>query len=1046
MFEAGAIAFRLTMVGADVFKRDAKAADQAVKELGTAAQAAATKVEPTSKALDKTSKSAKDAKAPLDGAAKSTKDVGTESETAAKKVTPLGTEIDKTGKASTAAKAPLDDTGKATKQLGDENTAAAPKVKQTAAELEALKVKSEQARDKVATAAVGIGAAVAAMSILAVSKYAEFDRAMSEVGAASMASAEDQKKLSAAALEAGAASIYSATESANAETELSKAGLSTADILGGALTGSLALAAAGQLGVARAAEIAATTLTVFKLSGDKAGHVADLLAAGAGKAQGSVEDLALGLDYVGVTFARLNIPLEDTVGTLALLASNGLLGEKAGTGLRSVISSLTAPVAKGAEAMAQYGINVWDAQGKFIGMAGVAEQLKKGLGGLDESTRSAALGAIFGAEAASAAGILYDAGADGVKKWTNEVNDQGYAAEQAWKATDNLSGDIERLGGSMDTALIKTGGAANGSLRDMVQILSNLIDWYSGLDGGMQSTVLWLGVGTAAVLLLGGTFMGAVPKIAEFKTAVGLLNSTMTKTAVVGGTIGLAITAAAIVLGAYAKINLDAKNRVDGYTRSLDESTGALTKNTREMVVNNLEQSGSAVASAQKLGISLADVTNAVLGEADAVAHVNKVISEHKGKSDEAGVAADVLGKVVASTKGEVADSETAWAAHKAALEGDTGATTVATAATEAAKVATEAATKASEDWIKAVSDQDAAFIDIGGAYQNVIDQNKAVAQATADGTKSSTDSWTDYYDGFTVNLDDYLAQLQTMVDSQNNWESNMILLAGKVSQGTLDELAKMGPEGAPLVAQLVSASGDELAKADSLFSEKAALATGAYALTLQQAETVVAAAAGQLGAGAAAEIAGKLAAGTSTVEQILADYGLKIDGFAPSVNVETDKAAAKVRALYALITSPGKSVSGSLLYVTGQANGSVLSAQANGSVRYFANGSGSEHHVAQIARAGEYRVWAEQETGGEAYIPMAESKRSRSTAILEDVAGQFGYQLVPVGAQQFAGGSSPSKTSAGRGGDRIFNIYETYDAQATALSIARIENNWGAV
>jgi TP901 family phage tail tape measure protein len=148
--------------------------------------------------------------------------------------------------------------------------------------------------------------------------------------------------------------------------------VSVADILGGALTGSLALASAGELEVARAAEIAATTLGVFGLKGTDAGHVADLLAAGAGKAQGSVDDLALGLDYVGVTFARLNIPLEDTVGTLALLASNGLLGEKAGTGLRAVISSLTSPTKEASTVMEEYGINVFDAQGNFITMAGVA--------------------------------------------------------------------------------------------------------------------------------------------------------------------------------------------------------------------------------------------------------------------------------------------------------------------------------------------------------------------------------------------------------------------------------------------------------------------------------------------------------------------------------------------------------------------------------------------------------------------------------------------------------------------------------------------------
>lgn len=69
-----------------------------------------------------------------------------------------------------------------------------------------------------------------------------------------------------------------------------------------------------------------------------------------------------------------------------------------------------------------------------------------------------------------------------------------------------------------------------------------------------------------------------------------------------------------------------------------------------------------------------------------------------------------------------------------------------------------------------------------------------------------------------------------------------------------------------------------------------------------------------------------------------------------------------------------------------GQHEGSVL--------RFFGKG-GMEHHVAQFAPAGAMRVWAEPETGGEAYIPMAPSKRDRSTAILAAVADDFNMQLV---------------------------------------------------
>ena len=75
------------------------------------------------------------------------------------------------------------------------------------------------------------------------------------------------------------------------------------------------------------------------------------------------------------------------------------------------------------------------------------------------------------------------------------------------------------------------------------------------------------------------------------------------------------------------------------------------------------------------------------------------------------------------------------------------------------------------------------------------------------------------------------------------------------------------------------------------------------------------------------------------------------------------------------------------------------ITAYANGGIRrleqYANGGHRREKHVAQIANAGDWRLWAEPETGGEAYIPLARSKRGRSTAILNDVAKIFGLQLV---------------------------------------------------
>lgn len=57
----------------------------------------------------------------------------------------------------------------------------------------------------------------------------------------------------------------------------------------------------------------------------------------------------------------------------------------------------------------------------------------------------------------------------------------------------------------------------------------------------------------------------------------------------------------------------------------------------------------------------------------------------------------------------------------------------------------------------------------------------------------------------------------------------------------------------------------------------------------------------------------------------------------------------------------------------------------------FHANGGMYERHDPQIARAGAYRVWAEPETEGEAYIPFARSKRGRSRMIAAQAVQRLG-------------------------------------------------------
>ena len=104
---------------------------------------------------------------------------------------------------------------------------------------------------------------------------------------------------------------------------------------------------------------------------------------------------------------------------------------------------------------------------------------------------------------------------------------------------------------------------------------------------------------------------------------------------------------------------------------------------------------------------------------------------------------------------------------------------------------------------------------------------------------------------------------------------------------------------------------------------------------------------------------------------------------------------------------------------VGAMANGGIITNMSNmfagkiPPVKAFASG-GFENHVAQISRGQTpFRIWSEPETGGEAYLPLAKSKRPRSEKILEEVARIFGFSLVKK--MSFANGGFFSGFDMGR-------------------------------
>lgn len=119
----------------------------------------------------------------------------------------------------------------------------------------------------------------------------------------------------------------------------------------------------------------------------------------------------------------------------------------------------------------------------------------------------------------------------------------------------------------------------------------------------------------------GGGFAGAAAGLRTFTgqaslataAARGMATAGRGALALVGGPWGAAFIGAAALVGKFMQSNAEAKARVEALTATLDEQTGAITKNTRAWVVDELEKAG-VLKTSRQLGLDLEMVTDAALG------------------------------------------------------------------------------------------------------------------------------------------------------------------------------------------------------------------------------------------------------------------------------------------------------------------------------------------------------------------------------------------------------------------------------------------------
>lgn len=391
---------------------------------------------------------------------------------------------------------------------------------------------------------LGLTVPIVAAGGAATSVAASFDDAMSQVQGALGGASDDMDGLRDLALQLGADTVFSATESAQAMVELAKGGLTEAQIKGGALAASMDLAAAGQLNLADAAATTVQMMGSFGLGAGDATRIANALAGAANASSADVSDLTQAMSQCSAQASLAGWSLEDTAAALALFADHGVKGSDAGTSLKTMLQRLAAPTDQAAEAIAAYGLNIRDSNGKMKDISGIADELTGKLGGLSDAERDAALQTIFGSDASRAAAILMQSGSEGLAKYIAATNDATAAETMANAQKGELSWALENMGGAVESASIAFGTALAPAITAVAGVIGDVAEAFASLPAGVQTgiaVVLALVAALGPLLMVIGSVVAALPAISE-----GF--------AMLGGALAIPLAPAAAVVAAIAAI------------------------------------------------------------------------------------------------------------------------------------------------------------------------------------------------------------------------------------------------------------------------------------------------------------------------------------------------------------------------------------------------------------------------------------------------------------------------------------------------------------
>ncbi|EAE5663076.1 phage tail tape measure protein [Listeria monocytogenes] len=235
--------------------------------------------------------------------------------------------------------------------------------------------------------------------------------------------------------------------------------------------------------------------------------VADVLTYVADKTAAGFSDMGTAMNYVGPISHSLGYSLTDTAAAVGLLSNRGIEGQKAGTGLRGMLTSLLKPSKSAAEAMAAVGLKIEDNNGNMKTLPTLLDDINDKTKKMTRTQKNSFLTMIFGREPLSAVNTLLEAGGDSLRKYSKGADEaNGYTKQVADNMRKAGKFGVDQFKASLEVLEQNVGQKLMPALTPVIEWANKMIDKFNDLSGEQQQNIIkWAGIiaATGPMLMIG---------------------------------------------------------------------------------------------------------------------------------------------------------------------------------------------------------------------------------------------------------------------------------------------------------------------------------------------------------------------------------------------------------------------------------------------------------------------------------------------------------------------------------------------------------------